>query len=355
MHETQLYKDGKRTVLVLDSSQVSAFLECPTQWYYKYVKNLIPNPPPGQVGSQNVPMDSGTYGHKLLEIIYKERAKCNYSGAIDLAFAYDIDKETCRCSHGREKHNGWIKYPEDNQLAIEKAKVDGILGETSCLSIGCPCTEFVAVEFPLSRPDREYVKNRVLEYTMVEGTTIPTLVAPSPDHVEVGFSHKLYESDDKLFILEGRIDLLGKIANNVENGWADHKFQARERNLYLKSIQFRNYSMVTELPLGVVNYIRLAKKIERDKTFKRSIISFSRREMAGWKDNLIKVFGKIEQAILCNDWYDPGDNWRNRDSCAGKFGYPCDYTKLCEEFVNPPLIRIYESSEFRQKAPWRPW
>lgn len=320
-----------KTILILDSSQIQAFGECPTLWYYAYQRHLQKNPPPGWSGSQNVPMDMGTYGHKLLEIIYKERSKGNYSGALDLAFAYDIDKETCRCSHGAEKH------------------------KPLCESVGCPCAEFVPVQFPLSLPDREFVKNRVLEYTMVEGPVIPELKALDPEHVEVGFSYNLYEDDKRLYILEGRIDLLGQIANNCPEGWADHKFQSRERDLYLKSIQFRNYAMVTELAIGVVNYIRFAKKVEKDKTFKRSIISFSRLEMSSWKDNLIRKYNQIEQALLCDDWYDPNDNWRERSSCAGKFGYPCEFTKLCEEYTNPALIRIYEQSEYQKKAEWRPW
>ena len=237
----------------------------------------------------------------------------------------------------------------------------------SCQSIGCNCSEFSAIEFPLSAADRQFVRDRVLDYTFAEGIAIPELIPKSPDHVEVGFSHKLYEDDQRLYIIEGRIDLLGQIAGNCPDGWADHKFQSRERDLYLKSIQFRNYAMVTGLSLGVVNYIRFAKKVEKDKTFKRSIISFSRLEMEAWRENLIRIYHRIENALNPSlfaenaedgkdwQWYDSTDILRNRSACSGKFGYPCDYTLLCENFFNLELIKINESSEFVQKPEWRPW
>lgn len=290
-------------------------------------------------------MNMGTYGHKLLEILYKERAAGNYNGALQKAFDFNVDANTCRCTHSKEKHN---------------TKTWGM-----CSSIGCNCEGFVPVEFPLSAPDRAFVRQRVEEYTFVEGTTIPELRAESPDHVEVGFSENIYEDDERLYILEGRIDLIGQIASNCTNGWADHKFQARERDLYLKSIQFRNYSMVTRLPIGVVNYVRFAKKIEKDKTFKRSVISFSRLEMESWRENLIGIFNRVENALwpICNDrvpdqmwqWYSKQDELRNRGACSGKFGYSCEYTQLCEESHTPQLIQLLEQSNYKVKPPWRSW
>ncbi len=327
-----------KTILILDSSQIDTFLTCPTQWYYGYKRRLIPNN-----ARENTPMDMGTYGHKLLEIYYKNKQSLGHIEALSLAFKYDIDKETCKCSHGRNQHK------RDQYAEI------GLDLKESCTSVGCACKDFEGIEFPLSAADRGFVCDRVLDYTSFEGISIPELIPTSPDHVEVGFSHKLYEDDNRLYILEGRIDLLGQIANNCPEGWADHKFQSSARDLYLKSIQFRNYSMVTGLSIGVVNYIRFAKKIDKDKTFKRAIISFSRIEMDAWKDNLIRVFSKIEDTLIQNNWYDQTDAFRNRAACSGKFGYPCDYTALCENFFNPELIKIYEASEYKQKPEWRPW
>jgi hypothetical protein len=325
-----------KTILILDSSQIDSFLTCPQMWQYSYRERLQP-----AAAKENVPMDMGTYGHKLLEIYYKERAKdshCTSNRALETAFSYNIDKETCRCSHGAERHATVFEISEP--------------GFSPCSSIGCNCRQFEPIEFPLSATDRTFVRQRVQEYTFVEGTSIPELIPHSPDHVEVGFSEKIYEDNQRLYILEGRIDLLGQIAGNVENGWADHKFQSRERDLYLKSIQFRNYAMVTKLSIGVVNYIRFAKKIEKDKTFKRAVISFSRLEMEAWRHELIQIFHRIDDFL--NEQLSSIEV-RNWAACSGRFGYKCEFTELCEEWNNPPLVQLKKEAEFKQKAEWRPW
>ena len=161
-------------------------------------------------------------------------------------------KRLCRCSHGAEK-----TFPGNNWSGLEVEHKNTF---TPVNPSGCDCSEFIPVEFPLSKPDRQFVRDRVMEYSFCEGITIPLLVPKGPDYVESGFSKKIFEDDKRLWILEGRIDLIGQIAPNYENGWADHKLQARERDIYLKTIQIRNYSYVTQLPIGVVNKIRLAKK-----------------------------------------------------------------------------------------------
>lgn len=338
-----------KKVIVLDSSQIDTFLTCPEMWQLSYRERLMP-----KNAQPNVPMDEGTYGHKLLEIIYKERARGNFKTDTEIAFAYDIDKETCRCSHGHDRHSD--KFHNSPTCLGEHPIV--------CMSIGCECKEFVPVPFPLAAPEREFVRQRVREYTYAEGPVIPQLIPKSPDHVEVGFSHKLYEDDIRIYILEGRIDLLGQIASNVESGWADHKFQARQRDLYLKSIQFRNYSLVTQLSIGVINYIRLAKKVEKDKTFVRSIISFSRQEMKWWEGELIQIFNRVEKYLqyrdVCNNNSIERWNW---SSCSGKFGYPCDFTTnslqgrqgICENMLNPQYVQLIKESDYQKKAEWRPW
>jgi hypothetical protein len=140
----------------------------------------------------------------------------------------------------------------------------------------------------------------------------------------------------------------------VEQGWADHKFQSRERDLYLKSIQFRNYSMVTKLPIGVVNYIRFAKKIEKDKTFKRAVISFSRLEMEAWRQELLAIFNRVEQFLRFPETMSSVEI-RNWAACSGRFGYTCEFTPLCEEWNNSPLVQLKKEAEFKKKVEWRPW
>lgn len=336
-----------KKILILDSSQIDTFGQCHTQWDLAYRQSLISND-----AKENTPMDMGTYGHKLLEIIYKERAKGNGQNALDLAFKYDIDKETCRCSHGEEKHDYF--YKED---ILEDGSLDAFM-ESPCQAIGCHCQSFEPIDFPLSAPDRAFVRDRVMEYTFVEGAIgsgIPLLIPKSSEHVEVGFSHKLYEDESRLYILEGRIDLIGQIAPNCEEGWADHKFQSRERDLYLKSIQFRNYSLVLERSLGVVNYIRFAKKVEKGKTFKRAIISFSRQEIRDWEEEVLDIFHRVELYQNRLERHELEKEDHEWSSCAGKFGYPCDFTKICDYYRNPELTQLTIEQSYKKKPEWRPW
>ena len=334
---------SEKFILILDSSQLASFSECPQLWDYSYRQRLMPT-----ARRESTPLDMGTYGHRLLEIIYKERANGNEKAAYDVAIAYDIDKETCRCGHSHEKHS-------------TKGEINASI--ESCLSIGCHCDAFVGVTFPLSDKERSQVKQRVLEYTMYEGSAFPELRAASPEHVEVGFSHLLYEDDRRLYILEGRVDLIGSIAHNCPDGWADHKFQMRARDLYLKSIQFRNYSMVLERAIGVVNYIRFTQKLDIspkafNPTFKRSLISFSRAEMDWWKGQVFEMFRNVENYVrgLYLGGQGTQAEGRNWGACSGKFGYPCDFTPLCENVpFGQGLVQIKQDQDFVVKPEWRAW
>jgi hypothetical protein len=340
----------EKIVLVLDSSQLDTFDTCPTHWHYQYQEGLLP-----EKARPTTPMDMGTYGHKLMEIYYKGIANgLNPVDVMNQALEFDIDKETCQCSHNREKHA---------DKGYEPLVAEGLINP--CQTIGCTCQNFEGVQFPINAGERQQVKDRFVEYLMVEGTSIPALRPHSPEHVEVGFSKKIYEDDERLYILEGRIDLIGQIANNVPDGWADHKWQIRERDLYLSTIQFRNYSMVLEKEIGVVNYVRLAKKFEPGKTFKRDVISFSRTQIKWWEARVIEMFNRVENAISSSliesnfekdwQWYQENDSLRRRSACSGRYGYPCPYTPICENAGNTQFIKLIETTDFKKKPVWRPW
>lgn len=344
----------EKLVLALDSSQLATFDECPTKWHYQYQEGLVP------INARSTyPMDMGTYGHKLMEIFYKKISEGRSRlDAMDDAINFDVDKEVCHCFHNTEKH----KYINTHQTFENNLIQEHF--DIGCQAIGCHCESFEPVEFPLTPEQRKQVKDRFCEYCFVEGTAIPFLIPHSPKHVEVGFSKKIYEDDKRLYILEGRVDLMGQIANNVENGWADHKWQLRETDLYLKTIQFRNYAMVLELSLGVVNYVRLAKKFEVGKTFKRDVISFSKQEMDWWKNRVIEMFRQVEVAVTLvqgvflnphNQWYQENDSLRHRSACSGKYGYPCAYTQICENSFKPQFIKIIETTDYTKRPIWRPW
>src|ERR1700676_1418050 len=126
----------EKFILILDSTQLASFSECPQLWDYNYQQRLMP-----AARKEATPLDMGTYGHKLLEIIYKERIRgTKDSEAIQKAFDFNIDKETCRCGHSHNKH----PYVE--------VDLDG--GDEVCTSISCHCKNFEQVTFPLSVEQR---------------------------------------------------------------------------------------------------------------------------------------------------------------------------------------------------------
>jgi hypothetical protein len=161
--------------------------------------------------------------------------------------------------------------------------------------------------------------------------------------VEQGFSYELLNDRDYLFVLEGRIDLIGTISNQLI--WMDHKFQGRRHDLYKKNIQFRNYSLATNLTMGIVNYIRLHKEVTKD-TLQRDIVSFGPRERMLWREELIEIYKHIAA--------DRAYARKNRGACAGRFGIPCEFTKICEE-SELVTIEAVKNTYYKKREEWKPW
>jgi hypothetical protein len=280
-----------KLTIVADSTQIARFLECPMLWNLEFKENLaaIALPP-------NDAIMMGSYGHKLMDLFYKATARgVKTADALEQAIAFNPDSEA---------------------------------GEAG---------------FPLSQEKRAIVKQRFVEYvyTYINNDFVPL----SPDHVEVGFSEPIYEDASRLYVLEGRIDLIGTYQGLHCS--IDHKFQLRAHALYKKSIQFRNYAMVTKTNMFIINYVRLTKGVQNG-TFQRDIASFTPLEHYAWKQRLIRAFDKMALALQSETFE---QSW---DACSGKFGYPCQFTPLCEE-SDKGLIQLKKQTQFVQKPEWKPW
>ena len=270
-------------------------------------------------------MAKGTYIHKMLELYYKGMANGGQSGAmLDYALAYNIDDQECECGHSKEEHSENL----DN-------------------CIHCDCNQWKPIEFPLPKEFRELVKKRFTEYVWTYQNN--DFLVVNPDFVEVGFSEKVYEDDSYLFILEGRIDLIGRLRNC--SVFVDHKSQERKRNLYEQRIQFRNYAWATKQLFGVINYIRLTKTVDAS-TYQRVITTFNTYDIEWWHIELINIFKKVANAL---DKYElTGEFEHEWSACEGKYGYPCNYTQLCNEhsrITRNALIRQF----YEKRKEWRPW
>ncbi len=320
-----------KITLVLDSSQISTYLNCPQKWYNQYVRRIIPIGIP----TSSEPMDAGTYIHKLLDIYYVERAKgeLNLNSILLKCLSYDPDNDICECGCIAEYHKNI------SSLNLNEC--------TRCNK----CLKYRPHPFPLPLETRTKVRDRFKDYVGKWNTN--EFIPLSPKHVEVGFSEPIYEDSENLFVLEGRIDLLSTLQGLKV--MVDHKSQMQIHWLYPKSVQFKNYALVSKCNTVIINYIRLHKQITPD-TLVRDVVTFNQFELQAWKKELIDIYFRIKKDLL-NKSFDK--NW---DSCKG-FGKTfnknepkyCHYDNLCTEF-NSQMLAIKERTLYKiQEKIWRPW
>lgn len=294
-----------RQTIIADASQVAEWFQCHEKRHLEYGECLEPA---SEFDKSDKPMDAGSFGHKLLEIYY--RGDCtqdaiNNALAVEPPAALNLSTAMRDLVRNRFIHY-YMTYCTRDITPLTKKKYTIKIGES-----GLPIDKWV--DEPL---------------------------------VEQGFSYELLNTREYLFIVEGKVDLIGLIANSTM-GFMDHKFQFREKQLYKKRVQFKTYAMATGLSMGIVNYIRLHKEVT-SKTLQREIISFTPLEIKMWKQELTEVFVKMALEERT------GVREKNRDSCEGKYGYECPYTKICEE---PSLVVVQgiKDTYFRRKEEWKPW
>lgn len=316
--------------LVQDSSQISTYLECPQKWLNYYVKRLEPQ----AFYDDDEAMNSGTYGHKLLETYYRMRCKgATINEAVAAFNAYNPDTDTCECGCSKDYH---CPIPALNIVTCQKCK---------------KCPEFRPHPFHLDTFTRNRVKKRIAEYTAKYANN--DIMPISEQHVEIGFSESIHEDHENLFVLEGRIDVIGK--------WQgldcvmDHKLQQKTHWLYMKSIQLKNYALITKSPMAVINYVRLANKVDEN-TLARDIVTFTRVELAAWQKRLVHIFMRMKKTLQSGQ---PERNWNACSSSRLTYDKSrpqyCWFTDLCET-VDPQVAEAKEKTLFKIKENvWRPW
>lgn len=286
--------ESGRFVLVLDSSQIMDYLQCPTLWYWKNLRLIESN------FIKRKAMDMGTIFHGLLERYYQGI----------------INSESINSSQ---------------RFAISELKKDN----KKHLGFDKDIIEFLIQRF-----------TQYATYYLLAGDFIPR-------RVEQGFSKIIFENEHFLFVLEGRIDFIGITKeNNPQQIIVDHKTQEKYKFLYPKSIQFRNYAFATGFNLGCINYIGLQKTVE-EHTFRRDAFSFSSSYLAWWKQELIKIYCKVAHTILANQFLT--SDAMNYATCQNNgWGYICQFAPICEEKseqIREGLIQI----QYHQVQKWEPW
>lgn len=298
-----------KQTLILDSSQISLFHECPQKWEYESVEQLT------QVGpSERDSLSMGTFGHKLMEIYYK---------------AIALGKTTSQA------YTETLNYEPSADSNLSSARIESVRSRFLLYTL-----KFIAGGRDIKPSCKE--KYKVL---IDEMTELPIDSIEKVPMVEMGFAYKLLDTPEYLFVLEGMIDLIGMLDSIP--AFMDHKWQDRRKKLHKKSVQFKNYSMVTNSYIGIINYVRMAEKVDND-TFARDIISFTPQSIKYWKQEVTEIF------IDCSKEIKRGYRTKRWGSCGGKFGYPCEFTDLCETF-EPNLRQTKKEIGFKKKEKWEPW
>lgn len=285
-------KTGK-IVITLGSSQISDLRECKRKFHFRHVELIEIN---GTL-RENSPLDLGTYWHSLMEAHYRKGVALTSSEMLRI----------------RDKHSA------DPFFSLDSAGY--------------------------AQVDRAY-----LSYTVQELLGSVKRITPmdAQKSVEVGFSEVLEETRDYVFILTGRIDLLGYESGSSILSAVDHKLQMRQRDLYSHSVQFRNYAMVTNVIQFIVNYVRLTK----EPTFERSRIIFSPEDHRRWKLKLLDLYQSIFIVLSRPDLggFNAFEEMENPTACGGKFGYSCQYTKICEplEEMNSTFVQRIKAAHYHK-------
>lgn len=296
--------------LALDASQIKQFDFCNLSWAYLYRENLVKS------GLKTEALDKGTYIHLLLELYYKRR----------------------------------IEFPNEdiyNSAGLVIADVQKNYAEP----------------FNFPHELHQFLCTRFIQYIGYwAGRDISPIGTPDNPAVELGFSKILYEDDNVLFIVEGKIDLIQSTSGAI--CIVDHKSQDRESHLYYYRPQMLTYDWATGAEYGMINYFGLQKEFKEGKTFRRDTMHFPKWMIQRWEKYLLNIFWTIYKMDSSNEWIEQGTHkkitneetfQRNLTSCAGAFeSNPCMFTDLCE-IESDEMRENKKKFAYETKKPWTPW
>lgn len=292
-----------RRVLALDSSQIALFLNCPQKWFWRYHMHLVKS------GESSKALDKGTYLHFLCDLFYTVMGLTPSASRIVVA-------------------NSAMEFLNAKQLDLK-----------------------------LTREEKQSIMVRFFQYvTNYTANDFAIITSKGIPAVELGFSKVLYEDDDYLFVVEGRIDALAR--QHDRNYFVDHKSQGRKKDLYQFRPQFLTYAWATGFNWGLINYIGLQKTVEPYVTFRRKPIYFHDWQIREWEKTMLRVFFKIANGLdtfEVNPTLENGDSefFRDRSACEGMYGWLCAYHPLCDE-EHQSTRKLIQIQEYK-KSIWKPW
>lgn len=182
----------------------------------------------------------------------------------------------------------------------------------SCISLG----EQHSVTQDLSPEEVSTVIYQFQEYTdhyRMDGVI--------PHEVERPFIKKLYEDEDLVIHLTGKIDLIAEVPN-FGLSVIDHKKASRTQAPSSLSNQFTNYSWATGIRTVHINKVGFQKTLSREERFRRYTIYYTEEQINRWVKNVIYWGQQYSFYLETNTWPE------NRTSCDKYAG--CIYSSICE-------------------------
>ncbi len=292
-----------KITLALSTSAISEAFKCPHAWAIRYRENL------SKADQITTALDEGSLIHSMFEVYYTLRA------ANPLESIFEHSKAMVEIF---TKHELYTKF--------------GVSTER---------WQFIVVRFT------QYLAKYSLSDLM-------PVVNSGVAAVEVGFSKIIYEDSKYLFLVESRLDLIIKLADEML--WVDHKSQGQAGRLYPYCSQFLTYAWATGFNKGLVNYFRTAATYNDNNTFVKDLITFPKWMVDEWEEKLIKLFFQLAYVLDSHGMDANSEKFeRNRASCAGAFEKtPCQFTPVCET-GSLEMRQSIKSFNFIKNPPRRSW
>lgn len=279
--------------VMLDASQLGAFEPCPRKWYYAYVKNW-------ESRLYSRALNVGSYYHEVLAFHYSNPSNIK-------------------------------EYPARTNETLLFARREDLFKQFGIML----------------KEDRIFHLKRIQAYLFfweLEDQRA-TVVA-----VEKGFSRLLYESKDRRYILEGKIDLVVR-RPNLGLCVEDHKTQSSRKDIWPVNNQVMNYFTYVKPDYFIYDYIGLADKIN-DKTFERKVFRPSLDQISQWEEDVIRAFDDMYSYVKAGgkECCFP----RRRSACSATYGV-CQFHKLCNVRDDSKFRPAMESAYKERDEKWRAW
>ena len=299
-------------ILALDASQIKTYKDCNLLWAYLYRENLR------LTSADTSAMDKGTIMHFLLEHYYKAKAKSP-----------------------NDSHIKWIQ--ESINIFDEEIK------------------KYPEKAFGFDRDLLNFLKQRFTQYSFNwAGRDFTPISKNGEAAAELGFSKVLYEDDNILFLLEGRIDLMIEYEGD-RVCIVDHKTQDRETHLFDYRIQPLTYALAAGVNYTMINYVGLQKELTKT-SLRRTVTNIPNWMIERHREWILEnVFTPIYRKDFEDNVSDtskyPNEFKFDRDfsNCAGAFdSHSCIFSKLC--FVeNQELRENLKRFHYEKVESWSPW